>query len=98
MIVEGIVQADLTDSRALEIADSGVFKGTADVDTAEISGVFEGELTCQNRLFVRSTGRITGTIRYGELEVERGGRVAGYIELVNEPGGGQLGGSNRENS
>jgi hypothetical protein len=35
-------------------------------------------------LLVRSTGRVTGTVHYGELELERGGRLAGSVG-VREP-------------
>ncbi len=82
LVVEGTVEAQLSDSRALEVTETGIFRGAAEVDMAEINGVFEGELNVEGRLFVRAQGRISGTIRYGELEVERGGRIAG--ELGNQ--------------
>jgi cytoskeletal protein CcmA (bactofilin family) len=88
LVVEGRVEAALTDCRSIEIAASGVFKGSAHIQTADISGRFEGDLVVTNRLIVRSTGRIVGTIRYGQLEIERGGVVSGQIEVLasNEPG------------
>ncbi|HLB79501.1 MAG TPA: polymer-forming cytoskeletal protein, partial [Dongiaceae bacterium] len=84
MVVEGRVEASLTDSRTIEIAQSGVFKGAAQIDTADISGRFEGDLVVRERLVLRSTGRIEGSVRYGEIEIERGGVICGEIEQLPE--------------
>lgn len=85
LVVEGRVEAELSDCRQIEIAASGVFKGSAAIDMAEISGNFEGNLTARDILIVRSTGRITGTVRFGKLEIERGGEVVGDIGLCDTP-------------
>lgn len=83
LVVEGRVEAALTDCRSIEIAASGVFKGSAHIQTADISGRFEGDIVVTSRLILRSTGRIVGTIRYGQLEIERGGVVSGQIEVLS---------------
>src|SRR5437016_6166054 len=44
LIVEGQVEATLSDSRSIEISATGVFKGKAQIEAAEISGHFDGEL------------------------------------------------------
>ncbi len=85
LIVEGSVQVTLKDTRAIEITETGKFtEGKASVEEAEISGVYEGELTVRNRLLIRSTGKVTGNVRYGELEIERGGRISGSISMLEE--------------
>lgn len=81
LVVEGRVEANMTDCREIEVAEGGTFKGQAEIDIAEISGVFEGSLTAREILVVRSTGRITGTVRFGQLEIERGGEVVGDLQL-----------------
>jgi cytoskeletal protein CcmA (bactofilin family) len=82
LVVEGRVEATLSNSHSIDIAATGHFKGTAEIEEADISGAYEGTLTVRNRLFVRSTGKVTGKIRYGQLEIERGGVVTGDIQLV----------------
>lgn len=82
LIVEGQVEANLTDCVSLEIAETGLFNGSAVVEEAEISGTFEGELTAKGRLYVRASGRVLGTIRYADLEIERGGRLAGSVDVI----------------
>jgi cytoskeletal protein CcmA (bactofilin family) len=35
-------------------------------------------------LILRATGRIIGTIRYRDIEIERGGKIAGTMEIIDE--------------
>jgi cytoskeletal protein CcmA (bactofilin family) len=78
LVVEGTVEATLK-SEVLEVADGGTYTGTATVTDAEIHGRFEGELTVTGVLQIRSTGHVTGTIKYGRIEVESGGEIAGTV-------------------
>ena len=80
LTVEGTVEASMPDGRLLEIVKGGNFNGTVTVDSADIAGSFEGELKVKKRLFIRASGRVSGTVRYGQLEVERGGRIEGKSE------------------
>mgnify|MGYP000986806986 CR=1 FL=1 len=79
LVVEGSVEATM-DSRTICIAENGKFDGTVSVDTAEIFGTFEGDLTARNRLIIHSTGRVSGKIRYGKVVIEEGGQVFGDIQ------------------
>lgn len=81
LIVEGRVEASLTDTRAIEIAESGHFKGTAEIESAEIGGRFEGTLSVRERLFIRSTGKLSGKVTYGQIEIEPGGEISGEIHV-----------------
>ena len=78
LVVEGTVEATM-DSRLMQIAASGAFRGSAEIDIAEIHGVFEGNLTVRQKLVIYATGKVTGKIRYGKLVVEEGGQLAGEI-------------------
>ncbi len=84
LIVEGRVEANMNDCREIEIAETGTFKGQAEIDRADVSGVFEGNLTAREHLVVRATGRITGKVRFGELEIERGGQIIGDLQVYVE--------------
>lgn len=83
LIVEGRVEANLAKCEEIEITPTGAFKGEAEIDTAEISGIFEGALTARRVLIVRATGRVSGTIRYGEVEIERGGQINGDVAQID---------------
>ncbi len=80
LVVEGRIEAKLKDCRRIDIADTGVFKGSADIQEADIAGRFEGDLSVRGRLELRGSGTVSGTVRYGELMVEAGGRIMGSIE------------------
>lgn len=86
LVVEGSVEAALRDCQIVEIAEAGLFRGSAEIDTADVSGRFEGELTVRSRLIIRSSGRIIGTVRYGQIEIERGGIISGQIEHLASTG------------
>ncbi len=82
LVVEGNIEATLRDGRHLEITEAGHFKGSVEIDEADIAGKFEGSLTVRGRLKLRSTGIIEGTLSYGELEVEAGGRIVGELKVL----------------
>jgi cytoskeletal protein CcmA (bactofilin family) len=86
VVIEGMVDATMKDVHTVELAQSGSLKGTAEVEDAEISGVFEGDLVVRGRLIVYSTGRISGNVTYGEIEIERGGQLTGSVRTVKEAG------------
>jgi len=86
LLVEGKVEVALGDCRIIEIAESGLFKGAADIHEADIRGRFEGKLTVRGRLMIRATGTVTGEIRYGEIEIERGGTILGQIGASGDSG------------
>jgi cytoskeletal protein CcmA (bactofilin family) len=84
LVVEGRVEAVLQECKNIEIMAPGEFKGAAEVDVADISGRFDGDLTARQRLIVRAGGRVLGKIRYGQLEIERGGVLSGEVEVLPE--------------
>lgn len=79
LVVEGLVEATM-DSRVIQIAQQGAFKGSAEIDIAEIHGVFDGNLTVRQKLVIYATGKVTGKIRYGKVVIEEGGQLSGDIE------------------
>lgn len=82
LIVEGHVEVALPGARVLEISPSGFFKGAAEVDEADISGRYEGDLIARDRLIVRSGGRVHGTVRYGRIVIESGGEISGDMQAL----------------
>jgi cytoskeletal protein CcmA (bactofilin family) len=62
------------------IKEGGVFYGESTTEDADVQGCFEGKLVVRKRLLVRATGRVSGNISYGEIEIERGGKISGEID------------------
>ena len=78
LVVEGTVEATM-DSRLMQITAIGAFKGSANIDIAEIHGAFDGELTVRDKLVIYATGKVTGKVHYGKLVIEEGGQLTGEI-------------------
>lgn len=87
LVVEGTVEATM-DSRVIQIAATGAFKGSADIDIAEIHGQFDGNLNVRQKLVIYAQGKVTGTIRYGKVVIEEGGQLSGDVQFGASPGSG----------
>lgn len=82
LVVEGRVEAAMN-SKQIRIAEGGVFVGKAEIDVAEIGGLFDGELTVRDHIVIRATGQVKGTIRYGTITIEQGGVIVGDVGVLN---------------
>jgi cytoskeletal protein CcmA (bactofilin family) len=82
LVVEGKVEAKLTDGKMLEITESGQFRGSVEIENADIAGRYDGQLVVHGRLTIRSTGRVSGMVKYGELEVNAGGQIIGELQVA----------------
>ena len=78
LVVEGTVEAAMN-SRVIQIAEQGAFKGSAEIDIAEVRGIFDGNLTVRQKLVIFATGKVIGKIRYGKIVIEEGGQLSGEI-------------------
>jgi cytoskeletal protein CcmA (bactofilin family) len=87
LVIEGSVQANLQDCQHMTIAESGLFEGNAAIDNVEVRGRVEGDLVVHKRLLIRASGHVSGTITYGEIEIEAGGRISGVIQAHEGPKG-----------
>ncbi|MGP1394622.1 MAG: bactofilin family protein [Inquilinaceae bacterium] len=85
LIVEGEIKAKLRGCRRIDISSAGKFNGSADIETADIGGRFDGELTVRGRLTLRSDGVVSGKLSYGEIAVEAGGRIIGEMTPLETP-------------
>lgn len=88
LLVEGTIEAALKGARLLEISETGNFYGTVEIDEATIAGRFEGDLTVNGRLTVKSGGVIMGSISYKELEIQAGAVIDGKLSPLRA--GGEL--------
>jgi cytoskeletal protein CcmA (bactofilin family) len=87
LVVEGTVYANVANCQSIDIAEGGRFAGAASVQEAVIRGRFEGTLLVRGHLLIRATGKVVGTIRYGQIEMEVGAQIGGdiqYAEAVEE--------------
>ncbi len=83
LVVEGQVEVSAK-TKLIEIAETGTLIGDIEVETVDVSGRFDGSLNANERLVIRSTGRVSGKIRYDTIEIECGGRISGNVEVEEE--------------
>lgn len=82
LVVEGTLEANLTGAKYLDIVYGGSFTGTAEVEEAHISGLFDGTLSVTGVLYVYETGEVRGKINYANLVVEKGGVLKGTVKNI----------------
>jgi cytoskeletal protein CcmA (bactofilin family) len=75
-IISGKFEGEL-DARDVVIGASGVVTGKTTAQFLDVKGELNDSVTSRELLIVRGTGRVRGTVTYGEIEIERGGQVKG---------------------
>jgi len=80
-LILGTVEGDLT-AREIQVGATGIVKGTIVADLVDVRGEVHENITSNKALFIRSTGRMTGEIRYSEIEIEKGGDMQGNLSKV----------------
>jgi len=85
LITEGSIEASLQNCQNMMIAETGIFRGNGSTENADVHGRVEGDLVVQKRLLIRASGHVSGTITYGEIEIEAGGKITGAIQAHDRP-------------
>jgi cytoskeletal protein CcmA (bactofilin family) len=76
IVIDGIVEGDLA-ARSIRVGPTGSVKGNIVTTEADIHGSVSQSLEVKQLLTVRSTGRINGSVLYGELLLEQGAVITG---------------------
>lgn len=72
--VEGVLNADV-----INITENGIVTGTTTASRVRVAGKIHQTTTARTELFITKTGAVTGSVAYGELEIERGGVFEGNV-------------------
>lgn len=80
--INGKVMGDMSVDD-LHVGKSGVIKGKIKSREMDIHGEIHDDVSCAEHVLIHSTGLINGKLIYGELEIEKGGRVTGSINQTN---------------
>ena len=87
LIIEGAIEVNLQNCQNIIIAETGIFRGDGSTENADVHGRVEGGLVVRKRLLIRASGHVSGTITYGEIEIEAGGKISGTIQAYERPTG-----------
>ena len=77
-LIDGVFDGDLK-ARDLEVDVNGTVIGNIDAQSLDVRGKMFEHIKCAQVCLIRSTGVITGSIVYGQLEIERGGVIKGSL-------------------
>jgi cytoskeletal protein CcmA (bactofilin family) len=87
--VEGNVLCKDTARGLLVLSEKGSVIGSAKVYDAVINGTIRGDLEVEHYLELQAGARITGNIRYRQLQMECGAKVDGTLESLADGTGTQ---------
>jgi cytoskeletal protein CcmA (bactofilin family) len=76
--ISGTIEGELT-AREILVGSTGVLKGKVTADVVDVRGEIHDNLTANKSLFIRSTGKVIGTVQYAEIEIEKGGDLQGNL-------------------
>lgn len=87
--IHGYVEGDVSAGRVL-VHKTGRLFGTVNTDTAEIHGEVQGDVVVRNLIDIRSSGNVSGNVKYGKLALEMGGSLSAEMRNVPPSLGGDL--------
>lgn len=79
--VYGYVDGDIIAESVIVHKDGQVF-GSIRAGEAEVLGRVQGDVTVKNLIAIRSSGTVTGNVRYGRLTLEAGGELSAEVRNV----------------
>jgi cytoskeletal protein CcmA (bactofilin family) len=79
--VFGYLEGDVA-AKSVLVHKNGRLFGKLKSDTAEIHGTLQGEVVVKNLIDIRSSGNVSGNVRYGKLALEVGGNLTAEVKNV----------------
>lgn len=88
--IYGQVQGQIA-AESILIHEGGRFHGTVRSDTADVHGTMQGDVFVKHLISIRSSGSVSGNVRYGQLALEAGGNLSAEVRNVPPTLVGDLG-------
>ena len=83
LVVAGDIVGNAQVVGSLTLADEGTWDGNVKAGHAILSGKFDGEIQVTERLEIRKSARIRGTIRAKTIAIETGAVVDGEMAITS---------------
>jgi len=80
--ISGIVEGELTAKQVI-IEATGIVRGKLSGESIDIRGEVNEYISSTRSLIIRSTGKVSGSINYSEIEIEKGGHLHGELHNLN---------------
>jgi cytoskeletal protein CcmA (bactofilin family) len=82
--IAGLLEGELTTKQVM-VDTTGVINGKVNAETVEVRGEITQGLSVTDHLTVYTTGKITGTIEYAQISVEKGAHLTGDLKVISKP-------------
>jgi cytoskeletal protein CcmA (bactofilin family) len=79
--VHGLIDGGIAAGNVI-VHEGGRVVGKVRSDTADIHGTLEGDVRVQNLIAIKSTGTVSGVVKYGRLSMEEGAELAANVRNV----------------
>jgi cytoskeletal protein CcmA (bactofilin family) len=80
--ISGVVEGEIT-AKQIIIEATGVVRGKLSGESVDIRGEVNEYISSTRSLIIRSTGKVSGSINYSEIEIEKGGHLHGELHNLN---------------
>jgi cytoskeletal protein CcmA (bactofilin family) len=80
--ISGVVEGEITAKQVI-IEATGVVRGKLSGESIDIRGEVNEYISSTRSLIIRSTGKVSGSINYSEIEIEKGGHLHGELHNLN---------------
>lgn len=87
--MDGIIKGNLICTARIIMGKNAKIEGNINVQQANISGLFNGDIKVKELLSVSSDAKINGNIQAGEIEVAEGALINGNVH-INKKGNSSL--------
>jgi cytoskeletal protein CcmA (bactofilin family) len=79
--IDGQIQGEL-EAQDVFIGPTGSVSGNTTANLVDVHGQINQSVVSRELLIIRSTGKVTGSLQYGDIQIERGGQFLGDMNLV----------------
>lgn len=83
LVVCGIVQADCSIAGSFTLSEGGAWEGTIEAANAVIAGQVVGDIVVAEKLEIRKTARIRGSVSARSIAVAQGALIDGAISVTS---------------
>ena len=80
-LVSGVINGDLK-VQSLIVGSTGKIEGKVDCQIADIAGDVRDDLRAHKLLVIRGTATLSGNIFYKDIEIEKGAKISGQLNLL----------------
>lgn len=87
--VHGYIEGDIAADQVL-VHQGGRLYGGVKSKSAEVSGTLQGEVRVQELIAIKSSGSVSGNVKYGRLAMEEGADLTATVRNVPPSIGGDL--------